>query len=252
MSEDLNRYERLQEAAEKQINRAWKAYAILGSLVTIIFIAGMFFTYHSIRDFKNEIRNDITTEKDIVEKRVNARIDGILTERNIRQIVAERVALVTDTIISNKIHAEFDPKLRKIAQDLESYESTNKLYAAKSLFSNTVFENYSASSTNVISGKLTNNVSFVVIKLQAVPISGSIEASAWPGTPLNIPVTFQQPIKCYRNILFQVLYGFDLSKTSFTIRYVKDSSKTNLIQNIKLRGNEILADGVPINLDNFH
>ena len=67
----LDMYERLTDQSQKQINRAWKAYAILGGLLAV------FITYGELSDFgfKSDIREEIRTEKDIVQKQVLSQIE---------------------------------------------------------------------------------------------------------------------------------------------------------------------------------
>jgi hypothetical protein len=63
---DVERYERLQVASERQIENIWKAYDRHASLIKWAVIAivavGGFFFYSNIQGFKEDIRNSINEQ----------------------------------------------------------------------------------------------------------------------------------------------------------------------------------------------
>ncbi|SRR5258707_4968222 len=118
---DIDRYERLQAAAEKQIANSWEAYKRLINLLgiaisacTVIVVVGSVILFADIKGFKKETRDELDRE----EKRVEARIDEEFKVENIQKRIQERVSTVTDQVISNNIRAEIDPELARITTNI--------------------------------------------------------------------------------------------------------------------------------------
>src|SRR5438105_1872158 len=91
---DIDRYERLQKAAETQIENVWKAYKLLMGLVAValVVIGGIasWFLLSDIREFKKQTHEDIKEEKDVVMRRVEARIDDELKTENVQKLIAKK------------------------------------------------------------------------------------------------------------------------------------------------------------------
>lgn len=103
-----------------------------------------------------------------------------------------------------------------------------------------VFENFSASDTNhVIAQKETNGAIQTVIKLQYIPIPGSIQGTVISG---GLPQSIGNPVKTYKNVIFHGLHRYDLNNTSYSFQYVRDTRQTNLVQIVELRENHFFID----------
>lgn len=128
MSEqDIDRYERLQRASEKQIENSWEAYKRFGYLmalaVTIIGGLGSFFLFSDLKDFKEQTRQDIREERDLATKRVEARIDEEFKKENIQRLIEGKVSTISDSFVRDNIRNEIDPRLAFLSNQLTSLEA---------------------------------------------------------------------------------------------------------------------------------
>ena len=138
---EVDRYERLQVAADRQINKIGDAYETHASLIKVVVIAGAslasiiaaligFGFYHSMAEFKQSIREDLNTElknniatlKDRVELEINERFQRDNIVPLIEAKVQGKVDLVTKSIIENEIHKQIDPVYAGITNHLEDVE----------------------------------------------------------------------------------------------------------------------------------
>ncbi|KPJ68698.1 MAG: hypothetical protein AMJ45_02040 [Syntrophobacter sp. DG_60] len=131
-------YQDIVDHAHKEVEWVRSAYKWLGSLLTIIIIAGLglglWFSYKSIRDFKDEIRSEVGR----VRKQVESQIDEEFKKENIRLLVQkkaeERIDDIADQLIEQKIEENISPKIETTesklkAVDVELTKANQKLTA---------------------------------------------------------------------------------------------------------------------------
>jgi hypothetical protein len=129
--------------------------------------------------------------------------------------------------------------------NLQAIKIQDVEYLVDNLFSKMVFENISASDTNQVAFiNITNERDEAFIKLQYVPIEGSIQLFVSPGEGMNIPTRVPVAVGAYKNILLQGLVKFDKNKASFSILYVKDTREKNLYQKIEVRDDNCFIDNM--------
>lgn len=115
--------ERIRDQADKEITRAWRAYALLGTLVATILAAGIFTTYNSLSEFQSSIKDDILSQKDIVQRNVTMQIEKEFNKENITGLVVaeaqKRIDAVAEDIIEKQIRAVIDPEVTRTRNDLD-------------------------------------------------------------------------------------------------------------------------------------
>ena len=151
-SSDIDRYERLQIAAERQIENVWRAHDKHASLIktvvfTIVAVGGFFF-WSSIHGFKNDIRDtmqgqltnmslrvdsDLATltnkaEAKIAElsKRIDTAIDERFRKENIEPLieakVKSKVEQVTEKSITEAVRNQLDPPVTRITNEMHAVQ----------------------------------------------------------------------------------------------------------------------------------
>lgn len=123
----ISKYGDLVEHSHVQIDRAWKAYAILSGLITIIIVAGFtvgaIFTYKTLKDFKNDIRE----EKEFVSKQVQARIDVEFSEKSIATLVqneaSKKIGEIAPPLIAKNIEEVVKPAIISTGNKLDDLQN---------------------------------------------------------------------------------------------------------------------------------
>jgi len=116
-------------------------------------------------------------------------------------------------------------------------------FLVDNLFSKTVVEDIPASDVSrVLRLYQSNDVCTVAIKLQFAPVHKSLQ--------VTINERLQQQVNGltvpYKNIVLLGLHRFNITNTSFSIKYVQDTRETNLVNSVECRDNNVFADGVLI------
>jgi hypothetical protein len=154
---EIDRYERLQIAAEKQIEKVWNAFEQHSSLIkkaviTIAIVAGVFFT-SSFWQFNIQLREEMQNSLKImkgrmdvelesmtnrveartadVSKRIEIAIDERFKRDNIDALieakVGQKVDKITDKFILESIQAHIDPELQRITNEVASLRGEAQL-----------------------------------------------------------------------------------------------------------------------------
>jgi hypothetical protein len=168
---------------------------------------------------------------DVQIKIRNAQSDVAKQQVNIGQQYQQISTVQNDLALAQ---TNIDTQEKKI-EDVE--------FLVDNLFSKTVIDNVSVSNTNrVIKLYQTNDYCAVAIKLQFVPVHGSLQ--------MTINEKMQQQVEDlitpYKNVVLEGLHGLDVNSTSISIKYVKDTRETNLVNSVEYRDNNVFADGVLI------
>lgn len=134
----LRHYRNIVDHAHKEVEWVRSAYKWLISLVvvagTTIFVVGIFFSYKSITDFKNEIRTDVKKiETELEEKiaklatQVQSRIDEEFKKENIHSLVENtakrRIEQIADRLITKSIEGKVRPKIKAAEGKLETLDA---------------------------------------------------------------------------------------------------------------------------------
>jgi tetratricopeptide (TPR) repeat protein len=111
---EVDRYIKLQQAAERQIDRAWTAYKILGFLLAVVVATIGFIGYKSLGDYKSDLQNTFkkTTETEL--DRMKQNVTQVLTTeiQGLRTALGKR----TDEEVSNmkaSVNLRVDEEFRK-------------------------------------------------------------------------------------------------------------------------------------------
>lgn len=148
----IQQYQDIVEFAHKEIEEVHSTYKRLGLLIAILIGVGTFFTYRSVTEFRQEIREDlkgfkqdIKDLKQEVETRVEKELGTEPIQNLIQSKVSERVDKVADAIIEKQIMEKVEPKIKDansklivIDNKLKEAEQTRKELLAKSEFTLTV------------------------------------------------------------------------------------------------------------------
>jgi hypothetical protein len=135
--------------------------------------------------------------------------------------------------------------------DMQEKKIEDVEFLVDNFFSKTVEDRLSANDTNRVTClKLDNDTYHVAIKLRFAPIKGSIQVIA--GVNGGIPQTVYYDTTIYKNVIFYSLHGYDINNTFLSMRYVKDSRETNLVNNVEFKDKRVIScDGVLITIGNF-
>ena len=96
-------YADLSEHAQKQIDRAWKAYAILAGLLGV----GALCIFGNLNDFKRDVRSDYQLEAQTAQAKLEQAVNRAFAAENIQLTIAKAVdnklPAVVDYALSNRI-----------------------------------------------------------------------------------------------------------------------------------------------------
>lgn len=102
-NEQLQAYRDLSEHADKQINRAWKAYAILAGLLAI----GFGVLFGNLGSFKESVRKDLDETKASAQARLEQEVGKVFAAENVQvtvnEMIAKRLPPMVDATVSNRI-----------------------------------------------------------------------------------------------------------------------------------------------------
>lgn len=125
-------------------------------------------------------------------------------------------------------------------------------FIVENLFAKMTSESLSGSDSNrVVVLNKTNNAVQLLVKLESVPIEGSLQLIV---TTPSISGRGQQmlPLKrgiTIKNVVMLKLLDFDLSTTSFGFQYAIDTRQTNLIHKVEAVEGDAIFDGRRIHLN---
>lgn len=119
-------------------------------------------------------------------------------------------------------------------------------FLVDNLFSKTVFENISGDDTNkAVAITNVDGREMVFIKLEHIPIQESIQITVndYAGV-VDIPMELEQrEFVTYKNLIYAGLYGYNVQKAAFYIKYVQDTRQTNIINTIVWQNGWLYGDG---------
>jgi hypothetical protein len=124
-SEELEKYKEISDFAERQINRAWKAYTILLPLIALVISVGLVLFYFQYGNSLESIERSIQSRTQIVKEEVKGQIKSELETEKIQKLIlhAAHEAAVKQINVK-KIQDIIDSKVDKIV--------TNELVKLKS------------------------------------------------------------------------------------------------------------------------
>ena len=106
------------EYTRKEIEGARSVYKWLASILGLIIVTGIWFTYKSAKDFKDEIRADTKLLKQEVETRVGRELGTEAIQLLIKEKVTARVDKVAESIIATQIDKRINPKIAEAEKKL--------------------------------------------------------------------------------------------------------------------------------------
>ncbi len=141
-NEELERYERIVNRAQREIEWVRKVYIWVFGFITLIFVAGVAFAVIFIGKDLADIKNRLNDEVGIVGRRVINRIDEEFKDENIHKLIVKqtikRVDAVTDELIGRSVESKIEPKIKEVNLKLETLN--NKTEIIKSDFANAIDE----------------------------------------------------------------------------------------------------------------
>lgn len=194
---------------------------------------------------------------DIYEKASN-KIQGVIVTTITNEFQTDRIHTTVSDVASNEakglLIARVMPEVTNFEGQVgrrlaEINEAANNVVSG--LYSNMVFETFSGSDSNhVVKISSDGNKIRVLIRLNHFPVVGSIQMTIKGGKGMlgQVPQIVSGPIRPLRNVISITLFDYDLTTTSFSVQYVKESRETNIVQDITVHGANVFYDGVPIML----
>ncbi len=110
--EQLALYKEIVDHSHAEIREVRSEYKRLNLLIAILIAIGMWFTYKSARDFKEETRNNINELKTQVTKRVDVELGTEGIRRLIKHRVSIRIDEVADSLIREQVRDHIDPLIK--------------------------------------------------------------------------------------------------------------------------------------------
>jgi hypothetical protein len=222
--------------------KIWKKHLFLifgeFSLLMLIGLLGLFDIYEKA---SNKVQSLIVTTitNEFQTDRIHATVSDVASNEAKGLLIAQVMPEVTN----------FEGQVSLRLQQIN--DTANNVVSG--LYSNMVFETFSGSDSNHVEKYASNGSSMrILIKLNSVPVAGSIRLTVKGGGGLGFPQDYPGLLHTYRNIFPCNLTDYDLATTTFMIQYVKDNHETNIIQKIKLNGTNIFYDynGTPVVIQN--
>jgi len=117
ISENSNtddKYEKLANFAQKEIEWVRDAYKWAASIIGIIMIFGIYFTFDNLSDLRSEIRD--------IEDKVEQKIDNEFNDKSIKKLIEsvakQRMKIVADTFIEEDINEKIQPHINKLKDSI--------------------------------------------------------------------------------------------------------------------------------------
>jgi hypothetical protein len=103
---ELQLYRELSEHAQRQIDRAWKAYAILAALLGALLAASAALFFGSISNFRESLRTEYRGEMESAQALLKEEVRKAFAADNVQRAVSEeigkRLPVVVEGAISNR------------------------------------------------------------------------------------------------------------------------------------------------------
>ena len=222
--------------------RIWKKHLLLifGEF-SVLALIGFFGLLDIYEKASNKVQSTIVTTitNEFQTDRIHATVSDVASNEARGLLIAQVMPEVTN----------FEGQVGLRLQQIN--DTANNVVSG--LYSNMVFETFSGSDSNhVVKFPSDGNSIEILIKLNSVPISGSIRLTIKGGGGLGIPQDYPGILHTYRNVFNCNLTDYDLATTTFLIQYVKDNRETNIIQTITLNGTNGFYDynGIPVVIRN--
>jgi hypothetical protein len=215
--------------------RIWKKHLLLifgeFSVLMLIGLLGLFDIYEKA---SNKVQSVIVTTitNEFQTDRIHATVSDVASNEAKAILIVQVMPEVTN------FEGQVSSRLAEIN------DTANNMVSA--LYSNMVVEIFSGSDSNhIIKYASEGDTNYVLIRLSYVPIPESIQGTIRDSrNNSNIPMV--TPIPVTRNFFDRKLIGYDLATAVFSIQYVRDTHKTNIVRQITTSGTNIFADGMPI------
>ncbi len=121
----LKKYQDIVEHARNEIEGVRAIYKWLASILGLIIVVGMWFTYKSVKDFRNEMSSNIKEHKEdlkVLKKEVETRVNKELGKKAIQNLIKEKVTdhvdKVAEAIIIKQIENKINPKITEAERKL--------------------------------------------------------------------------------------------------------------------------------------
>lgn len=125
---ELDRYEKLVGKAHEEIAWIRSVYKWLFGCITVLFLFGVTLAVIFIGKDSREIKSRLNDEVEIVRLRVIARIDEEFKQKNIQELIVNRVDVVASQLIRDMVKEKVDSEIGKIDIKLKALnEKTNEL-----------------------------------------------------------------------------------------------------------------------------
>lgn len=117
---ELDRYEKIVDRAHKEIEGVRNVYALLVTLVATLIVVAGWWTYSSVKNFRDEIRAEISSLKEEVRQRVDKELGKEAIQNLIRNRVSEHVDRVAEDMIAKQILISVAPEMSAVRSNLEA------------------------------------------------------------------------------------------------------------------------------------
>ncbi|MFC1527654.1 hypothetical protein ACFL5D_02785 [Candidatus Neomarinimicrobiota bacterium] len=113
-----DKYEKLVTFAQKEIKWVGCAYKLAASIIGAIMVVGIYFTFDNLSDLRSEIQY-IKTE---IEKKVEKEFDDDKIKKLIQDVAVNRVQVVADTVIVDKIEEKIQPHIKSLNDSVRTLQ----------------------------------------------------------------------------------------------------------------------------------
>jgi len=100
----INQYKDIVDHANRQIDNVRSVYKWIGSLLVMLLIAGIYFTFNSRHQFIQEMRENFKELKKEVETKVEKELGTEQIQEIIKEKVSARIDIIADKIICFKMN----------------------------------------------------------------------------------------------------------------------------------------------------
>jgi len=122
--DEMQLFRELSDHAQKQIDRAWKAYAILAGLLTV----GAAFIFGSIGSFKEslraEYRGQMESAQALLKQEVSRAFAAENVQRTVSAVISEKLPIVVETEVSNRTAMMTDVTMGDVVRKVAELDAT--------------------------------------------------------------------------------------------------------------------------------
>lgn len=125
--ETNDKYEKLVAFAQKEIEWVRSTFKWAASIIGLIMIVGIYFTFNNLSDLRSEIRNIQSN----IEHKIEKEFDDKKIKTLIETVAKEKIEIVADIIIEKDIDEKLQPHIDRLDEsiltsqtDIDSIENT--------------------------------------------------------------------------------------------------------------------------------